>query len=144
MPLLLGGVNLSFAPQITDRGREATCCADILRSFGVEPGEAPFSIERVAQDIWEGMWHVLETTSPAKFRSDIVEEFSRHMNYDLLLRRRSSSGASATDSAFLETPVKAVRLTEWGCLVVRPVRVQEDGQYAFVGDEETLVADYLW
>lgn len=133
--LLIGiGVNIKTAPDVADGGRETTSVAEILK--GIKAGPTSTESGRIlcpsTQEVAEAIWRELfDSIAPSADegktieRKEIVERFSKAMDWSLTQYKRNQD----------RTPMKAVRLTEWGQLVARAIGGTE---------EEVLTTEYLF
>ncbi len=86
----------------------------------------------VMQEIWRQLQRVvLGAHAPPVPKDSIIAAFGEAMAWQLPMHRRTATGRDPT-------PLRAVRLTEWGQLVVRGV---DEGPAA---QETTLTAEYLF
>ncbi len=115
------GLNLQVAPIVLDGGRAACCLSELLPTIEPRP---------VAQAICTQIAKIAAHSSDPTFvRGRIVEAFKESMEWDIELFKRTPDGRDGR-------PLRPVRLTEWGQLIVSPA----DG----TGEEETLTAEYLF
>ncbi|KAG8348810.1 putative Biotin lipoate A B protein ligase family [Trypanosoma vivax] len=120
--LIIGiGLNVGVAPPVTDAGRESEAINHIATALGV-PAVTP---QAVAEVVWKHFFKLL--CAKDLTASEIIQRFEEVMDTSLTLYRRTAAGRDSV-------PLYAVRLNEWGHLVVRLPD----------GSEDTLVAEYLF
>lgn len=115
------GVNVNVAPPVTDGGRSAATLNDIAAALR-RPAVGP---EQVAEATWRHLFRALSDAGLS--RRSVVERFDAAMDRGLALHRRTPTGRHSE-------PLRAVRLNEWGHLIVAAPN----------GAEETLMADYVF
>lgn len=117
------GINVHLPPAVGDDGRPSTCLDEVVKSLA---GETPIEPNALATALWSAFFGLVcdETTAT---RQSIVQEFEAIMDKTLTLYRRLPTGRDTT-------PLKAIRLNEWGHLLVQSPD----------GSEDTLSAEYLF
>eukprot|EP00756_Hemistasia_phaeocysticola_P048437 Hpha_TRINITY_DN22860_c0_g1::TRINITY_DN22860_c0_g1_i1::g.84268::m.84268/K03524/birA; BirA family transcriptional regulator, biotin operon repressor / biotin-[acetyl-CoA-carboxylase] ligase len=112
------GVNVKEAPVVKDRGRTAGS----LAQFGAEPDSAFEVAGHIADCL------INRVLQP---RTNVVPEYSSLIDWSAPIFEREEKGSGPTGPK-----LKAVRLTEWGHLVVRNWDAEDAA-------ERTLCAEYL-
>nr|CCC95582.1 unnamed protein product [Trypanosoma congolense IL3000] len=120
--LIIGiGMNVEVAPPVPDGGRPSYAINSLAASLGQEPITPKSLAEVVCRNV------CASATGKELTRAALVEQFEAVMDKSLELHRRTTVGRDPI-------PLYAVRLNEWGHLVVRHPS----------GAEEVLVAEYLF
>eukprot|EP00756_Hemistasia_phaeocysticola_P058631 Hpha_TRINITY_DN35276_c0_g1::TRINITY_DN35276_c0_g1_i1::g.145150::m.145150/K03524/birA; BirA family transcriptional regulator, biotin operon repressor / biotin-[acetyl-CoA-carboxylase] ligase len=114
--MLIGiGINVKVRPQVADGGR----AAESLKSAGAHPESAPEVAESVASHLIDRLQQPLA--------KEVVQHYERLIDWAEPVRERLEGGGRGP-------PLRAIRLTEWGHLVVQG----EDGE------ERSLCTTYLF
>lgn len=116
------GINVHLPPVVGDDGRPSTCLDDVVKSLA---GETLIEPNVLATALWNAFFGLV--CDEKATRQSIVQQFESLMDKSLTLYRRLPSGRDTT-------PLTAIRLNEWGHLIVR----SPDGL------ESTLSAEYLF
>ena len=119
--LLIGiGLNLSVAPEVQDGGRPSCSLSEVR----------PVQALAAAEGIWT---ELMRLTGEGQTREGIISAFSAAMEWDITLFKRTTEGRDPR-------PLRPLRLTEWGQLVVAPLQAPQDAKSM----EEILTAEYLF
>lgn len=133
--LLVGiGVNVAAAPEVVDGGRQSDCVKSVMRRCGSQRLIGPSPTE-IAEDIWVRLFTALDEARRGEVdRKTVVQRFQRAMDWSLTLGRRTEG----------KPLCRAVRMNEWGHLVVVPAAPREGTDASpEVEQEETLCSEYL-